>query len=196
MNYAGMYCVRILEKPFVFRKITRREYEGLLSLRCEDGLPDYRFDVEVCNTAVVEPKINDWFEMECGVAPILSLMIQECSGCIVTKEYMHNTIEYKKSILENDNYIQMESIIEHVFPQYTKEKFLDISYDELIGLYVKAEYAIKFKAEQSYIHQMNIMAGIKAKENQYIQEEQAKQKAQELAKRRRFEENIYGSGVM
>ncbi len=181
MRVIKYYQSVILNKPFIYRPITRREYEGFI------GVNDYETETLICKTAVVEPLDIDWDYIECGIPTTLANCILRASG-MGDGNYMNALIKTEIDRVTVSPNLWLDAVIQYIYPQYTDETLMDLTMEETITLYAKALYAHKFFEGEKIIIGLNKMEEIK--------QEQAKNAPLVAPSPLKPGRNIYQQGVM
>lgn len=183
-----MYYVEILGKPFRFRELTRTEFEGLnyITEECE-------FQDTVCRISVKESELYSWDLMEAGIPEQLSKIILDSSGYVSIEE-IEAYINADKEEIDTNPEMQMDALIQHIYPEYNDAMLKKLSVRELIKLYSKALYVLKFYEEERTTIHFNrihtIQEEIRGKQdiNKNMVEQQKKAKRQMML-------NQYGAGM-
>ena len=115
---------------------------------------DAEFQDEVCKIAVNNYEDYDWDYIECGIPEVLCNQILVQSG-VVDNDTIRGYIEQDRYDIECDAEIQMISFIQHIYPQYTDEYLDSISSRELIKLYARSLYVLKFQEEERTVYNLN-----------------------------------------
>lgn len=154
MKVRRFYQSVILNKPFIYRPITRKEYEGLY------GYNQYAQETLVCKMAVVDPIDVDWDGIEAGIPTTLCDCILKVSG-MGDAEYINTLIRAEIDRVTNTPNLWMDSVIQHVFPHCTDEYLSELTMDETITVYAKALYTYKFLEGEKIIIGLNKMEDIR-----------------------------------
>ena len=177
-----IYQSVVLDKPFIYRPITRSEYEGL---RADN---DWSLENLICQTALIDPEWVDWDNIEAGVPSTLSKLILRVSG-YGDINYINNMIATEVDRVTMSPAIWLDSIIQHVYPHCTDEYLGKLTQEETITLYAKALYAYRFLE--------NERVSIQIKVYNEIAEAQQKHKQQGVPKTpKTLGSNIYNSGTL
>lgn len=181
------YYVEIIGKPFMFRPITRREHEGLLNNHITD------YEDGICKLAVVHPEDIDWGIIEAGVPQSLSSNILYVSG-FGSEEMISRIVASEVESVENVALLQIEAIVQYIFPKYSLNDMMDMTQRELFRLFAKALFIIRYHEEEKTIINLNKVSEIR---DQVSQQQNVETQHKQQAKARRLKglgNNIYGSG--
>lgn len=193
-DFKGKYYIEINCKPFIFRQISRREYEGLLHKKPCD-LQD-----AVCELAIVTPTDLEIDSLPCGIPDTLAQSILWASGFVGPEEVNYIIDQEKHNILCSPD-LQMEAIIQYIYPDVTVDSMRDMSQRQLIKLFSKALYVIDFTEEQKTVINLNKIAEIRenvmSQQDGIARAQQLEQVANSKhAQRSMARNNMYNNGVM
>lgn len=149
------YHTEILGKPFIFRQVLRKEYEGLT------GRDKYEIETKLCKIAVADPEFVDWDMIEAGIPTSLSALIMKVSG-FGDVNYINALINTEIERVSITPTLWLDSVIQHMYPQYSDDMLKELTMEETITLYAKSLYTFKYLAGEKVVIEANRIEEIRA----------------------------------
>ncbi len=134
-RYGCIYSTEILGQQYVWRRLTKVEYEQIDETDCSD---EEKEDL-ACQKCLLYPQDYDYVHGLGGIPTILSAHILIESGFDLERsEQMID--EYRAELTRLEK--QMETIIAEVFPQYTLEEIESWDVPMTLKYYTRAEWIL------------------------------------------------------
>lgn len=135
-KYERVIMLHIGDDSFVFRAITPKEYERIIS-----WYPDAEeIEEAICDLAVLYPTRNDWKKLPAGITPALHKEIIYASG-LTGAEQMEQFLEAGREKMSRFHE-QVVSTIAAAYPQYTFEEIEAWSMEKLMDRAARAEWKL------------------------------------------------------
>jgi hypothetical protein len=173
-QYGRAYIAEINNEVFVFRPLTRQEYEEILMFSPNEDAAEEA----ICKTAVVFPVRYDFSNSKAGVVPFLRNEIIQASG-FHDQNKIAEFIDMAREMMSSFHE-QAITVIATAFPQMRMEEIESLPVEKLMKYLARAEWALQ------NIHGKNIEFRRKVNEGEEGEESQEeKLTLTEIAKRLR-----------
>lgn len=146
----ALYQVEILSIKFIFRPLTRKEFDSLWKI-VEDL---FDLEEEVCKLCTLSPEGYDFENCPAGVPGILANYILQVSG-FGNPEFSKRLLAAMQEDINNSIEKQMDTIIVSTFPQYTFEDVYNWSQAKTFDIYSRAVWLLQLTRGLAIQHQDN-----------------------------------------
>ena len=134
-QYGHIYLVEVLKDDYLFRRLTKREYQDI----SEMDLSDEEKEDLVCYVCIVDPQNIDWDEKLGGIPSTLASVILLESG--FDEEYSASLLSsYREEM--NSLETQMEAVILEAFPRFTIEEIESWDVPKTLRYFSRAEWLL------------------------------------------------------
>lgn len=137
-EYENVYGVIINEGEFIFRELTRGEYQDLT----EHFRNEYHFEESICETAILYPENYDFRQTgKAGLAKTLSAQILSLSGYAHPNQKIQMLEHYKNEMVEFD--AQAETVISLVFQNVRFEEMRNWPQTKFMKYLARSEWVMR-----------------------------------------------------
>lgn len=140
-KYWSVYCTEILNYKFIWRELSRGEYNKVLKYYVEEqDREEY-----ICKLCLLEPIGFDFLNCEAGVATTLALQIIVTSGFSPspTGRIQNLMTQYREEMNSFQN--QVSCVIHEAFPTLDIEEIENWGTDKTLWYFSRAEYKLSLR---------------------------------------------------
>lgn len=153
-RYGNIYSAEVKNKTIIFRELTFKEYDQILSYQDLDG---YSFaDVEdyILSYSIVYPEDFDIYKIPPGNVSSLAQSVLDISG--ISSARLAKQILEEKRFLSNEVKNLMKAFVLATISSYTPEELEDMTFSQLAERVALAEKIIEIKQSMNGVQLNNL----------------------------------------
>lgn len=142
-EYEVIYRIEIRDEEFIFRPLTKKEYDELIGVDRHLGEHDTELAEKICKRCVIHPESYDFSHPTyAGVPETVKNAVLEASA-FQNEEKIEEMLAYYSELNQEETEYQITNLILAVFPQFTLQDIDNWPMEKIVQYFTRGTWVIQ-----------------------------------------------------